>query len=177
MISSTSEYALRALIHMAGLPAGQTVLGADLARITDVPQNYLSKILHALNRAGIVRATRGSGGGYGLDRDPKGIRLVEVVEVFEGPRARLGCLLGKDLSCSDEQPCSAHARWREIRNSYMTFMEEATLEEIAGSQAETRTKSGTRSGRGLAPRVPKRAPEQRGRARSGRGSGTRRGKA
>ena len=72
----------------------------------------------ALSKAGIVKATRGLGGGDGLNRDPKEIRLVQVVEVFEGSRARLGCLLGKDLSCSDERPCSAHARWREIRRKW-----------------------------------------------------------
>ena len=131
MLSATAEYALRALIYLAALPAGEAALGKSIAECSGVPKNYLSKILHGLKKAGYLATARGTGGGYRLRRPANDIRLVEVAELFEGPRSRLGCFLGNERECSDERPCSAHARWGPIRAQYIEFMESTTLAELA----------------------------------------------
>ena len=66
MVSTTSQYALRALLALARLPKGEPALGRQLAAREGIPHNYLAKILKELNSAGIVSATRGIGGGYRL---------------------------------------------------------------------------------------------------------------
>ena len=53
MLSATAEYALRALIYLAALPAGEAALGKSIAECSGVPKNYLSKILHGLKKAGV----------------------------------------------------------------------------------------------------------------------------
>ena len=131
MLSTTTKHALRALVVLAGRDVGSAMLGRDLAVAANIPANYLSKILLDLRKAGLVKATRGSGGGYSLAVSAESIRLVDVVEVFEGVLAKPACLLGCDHPCSDETPCSAHALWREIRQSYIEFLETTTLAEIA----------------------------------------------
>jgi Rrf2 family protein len=67
MLSITSQYALRALSHLAR-QSGEAVLGRDLARSVEIPANYLSKVLLTLRNAGLVATARGSGGGYRLSR-------------------------------------------------------------------------------------------------------------
>jgi len=131
MLSTTTKHALRALVVLAGRDNGTAMLGRDLAAAASIPPNYLAKILLDLRRAGLVGATRGSGGGYKLVVPAEQIALVDVVEVFEGVVARPACLLGCDHPCSDETPCSAHSVWREIRQSYISFLEKTTLAEIA----------------------------------------------
>ena len=42
MFSTTSEYALRALVQLAREPAGASVLGQDLASRAHIPANYLA---------------------------------------------------------------------------------------------------------------------------------------
>ncbi len=132
MLSVTSEHALRSLVHLARLGPGKTMLGKDLAQVSGVPAQYLAKILLTLRNAGLVAATRGSGGGYGLQRDPHGVLLIEVVELFEGVKTRSDCLLGAKLHCSDHDPCSAHQAWSQVRQRYIEFLEKTTLAEIAG---------------------------------------------
>lgn len=107
------------------------MLGRDLAAIAKIPANYLSKILLDLGRAGLVDATRGSGGGYRLAVRPSEITLIDIVEVFEGVRSRPDCLLGCDHPCSDDNPCSAHAAWRAVKKAHMDFLETTTLADIA----------------------------------------------
>lgn len=130
MFSTTCEYALRALVALARMPEGTAVLGRDLAREAEIPANYLSKILLALRNAGVLTTARGTGGGYRLRKAPSDIRLVDVVELFDGARARPACLLG-NKECSDENPCSAHAAWRGVRKAYVEFLETTTLASIA----------------------------------------------
>lgn len=138
MLSTTSEYALRALIYLAARPRGTAVLGRDLAEQCDIPANYLSKILLSLRNAGMISAVRGSGGGYSLERPPDGIRLIEVVELFDGPRARPECFLGQHKKCNDATPCSAHQAWRDVRNAYIHLLESTTLASISELQPVAR---------------------------------------
>lgn len=96
ILGATVEQALRALRHMATLPEDNIILGGDLAKAANVPANYLSKILWTLGKAGIIDATRGTGGGYRLRRKAEDIRLIEIVGLFEPGHLKSGCLLGHD---------------------------------------------------------------------------------
>ncbi|HWR35239.1 MAG TPA: Rrf2 family transcriptional regulator [Clostridia bacterium] len=130
MFSATSEYALRALSQLARLPRGTSMLGRDLSEATGVPGKYLSKVMLSLRNAGLVGAIRGSGGGYRLMRTPEAIRLLEVVELFEGRTVRPECILGRG-GCSDVTACAAHAAWREVSISYLKFLQTTTLADIS----------------------------------------------
>lgn len=143
MLTSTTQHAFRALVHLARLPEGASVLGRDLAERADIPANYLSKILLTLRNAGFVDTTRGHGGGYRLAVPAEAIRLIDVVELFEGIRSKPGCFLGEKHDCSDDNPCSAHAMWKEVKASYVNFLESNTVADIA-RPAETK---GGRPGR------------------------------
>jgi Rrf2 family protein len=131
MLTITSKHALRALAHLASLPEGKTLLGKDLAKMAEIPPNYLSKILWALGSAGIIDATRGSGGGYRLSRRPERIRLIDVVELFDKPRVKPGCFLWENRDCSDGDPCTAHEMWRDVGAAYIRFLESTTLADIS----------------------------------------------
>ena len=129
MLSTTAEYALRALISLAQEPDKAT-LGRDLAASSGVPANYLSKILLDLKKAGFVQAVRGTGGGYRLGRSPKEVRLMDVVEFVDGASARPGCFLAGSSACSDDDPCLAHDRWGAVRDQYVAFLESTTLADV-----------------------------------------------
>ncbi|MEE8526083.1 MAG: Rrf2 family transcriptional regulator [Thermoanaerobaculia bacterium] len=135
--SSTAEYALRSLSHLAERGGEDpAILGRDLAELTQIPANYLSKILLTLNRAGIVEATRGLGGGYRLRRPASEVYLAEVLELFDPPEGDSACFLGGGRVCSAENPCPAHDRWRLVRQTYLDFTRNTTLAEIARPAAE-----------------------------------------
>lgn len=131
MISTTSEYALRALAQLARLPEGTAVLARDLAKATNVPSNYLSKILVSMRNAGILDSTRGSGGGYRLHKPAEEIFLIDVIELFEGSKAKPTCLLN-NRECSEQTPCTAHRAWRELSMAYNGFLISTSLASIAG---------------------------------------------
>ena len=97
LISQTAEYALRAVVHLAKSQLrdgqiSQTV--SEIADNTQVPVNYLSKVLQQLARAEIISSQRGIGGGFKLFRAPAEITIYDVVQAVDSvPRIR-SCPLG-----------------------------------------------------------------------------------
>lgn len=143
MLSTTSEYALRALAYLAQQPANTAQLGRDLARAVDIPANYLSKVLLTLRNAGLVATTRGSGGGYRLRKRADEIFLIDVVELFdEISRSKPSCFLRHTRPCSNARPCTAHAAWSDLQAAYLGFLVSTPLSEIAGVHPEATVKSG-----------------------------------
>lgn len=133
MLSTTSQYALRALSHLARQSSG-TVLGRDLAQSVEIPANYLSKVLLTLRNAGFVDATRGSGGGYRLGKSANDIHLIDVVELFEEvSRTKPPCFLGRTRACSETRPCTAHSTWNWLQSAYLGFLISTPLSAIAGN--------------------------------------------
>ncbi len=88
MISATAEYALRATVFLARRH-GRKVSRQEIANATDVPADYLLKVLKTLDEAGIVESQRGPGGGYELVKPPQLITVLDVVNaVDEIPRIK-----------------------------------------------------------------------------------------
>jgi Rrf2 family protein len=131
MLSTTSEYALRALTVLAALPQGASMLGRDLARHTGIPGRYLAKVLTTLHNAGMVGTARGSNGGYWLSRSPDSIHMQEVVALFDSAAMRRSCLLWPGRACSEDHPCSAHTSWKAVRDAYLRFLENVTVADIS----------------------------------------------
>ncbi len=135
MLSATARYALRALVNLAAEPDGKPLLGKDLSKAADIPPNYLSKILWTLGSEGYITATRGTRGGYRLERRPEEIRLADIVELFDPARIAAGCLLHAGQPCSEETACAAHETWKHVKAAYTEFLEQTTLAALVENHA------------------------------------------
>jgi Rrf2 family protein len=127
MFSQTVEYALRAVVQLAGVaPEPQTT--EQIARVTKVPQAYLSKVLQSLVQAGIVRSQRGIGGGMALVKTPRDLTILEVVNAVDPIRRIRTCPL--ELAAHGVNLCPLH---RRVDNA-LALVEEAfrstTLQEV-----------------------------------------------
>ena len=94
------------------------IVGGNWRKRRGIPANFLAKLMLMLRNAGIVDATRGLGGGYRLVKQPDEITLMQVVELFEGIRARPGCFLGEKHACNDQEACTAHSGWKVVCEAY-----------------------------------------------------------
>ena len=130
MLTTTSEYAIRALTFLARLAEGETMLGRDLAEQAGIPANYLSKIMWTLGNSGIIHASRGNGGGYRLNRKAENIRIFEIVELFDRDRAGIECFLG-GRECDPINPCTAHDAWKGVREAYLQFLHTTRLCDVS----------------------------------------------
>ena len=138
MLSQTAEYALRTLLFLGEHRDRTLVRVGELAEALDIPQNYLSKTLHQLARAGVLASSRGKLGGFRLARSADQISLAEVIAPFDGPTAARTCLLGRAV-CSDQSPCAAHARWKGVSAQVADFFRETTVADLLAGRAARRS--------------------------------------
>jgi len=130
MISKTAEYALRAMVALRNQGPQGRVLNRDLSKLTKIPQNYLSKIMHALARSGLVVSERGPNGGFRLRRNAGSITAYQIVTLFEDLDGHKRCLLG-EKNCRDSTACPAHEGWKAVRETYERYLKETTLDVLA----------------------------------------------
>ena len=129
LLSQTSTYAVRAAIHLAEHAETARVPVGDIATALGVPRNYLSKILHTLAKRDLLSSSRGRGGGFELIVPAAALPLLAVVEPFDELEARQQCLLGR-TRCSDQSPCAAHHRWKEMVDRVTAFFRETTVQDL-----------------------------------------------
>lgn len=133
LFTTVCEYALRALTHLAVYGQGKPVQVKDIAEAEDIPRHFLAKILNQLTYKGLVKATRGPGGGFRLTRPPEEILVKDVIEsvdTFESITRR--CVLGLD-ECSDTQPCPMHDSWSVFRERFLGSVSGLSLAELGES--------------------------------------------
>jgi len=127
------------LIYLAEKNAPGPVLVREIAEAADVPQPSLAKILHSLRGRGLVRSTKGPGGGYQLARPGDQMRVVDVIEAVDG-RIEMDrvCVLGLD-TCSDDASCALHDVWKLFRQNYTSTLSTMTLRHAADVLKAKRT--------------------------------------
>ena len=129
--SPTCQHALRALIYLAHRNSARPVLVREIAEAAEVPKQSLAKILHGLRNKGLVKSTKGPGGGYQLSRPGWELRVIDVIEAVDGPvDLSSDCILGLDR-CTDESPCALHDYWKLFREQYFSTISDMTLSEAA----------------------------------------------
>ncbi len=134
MLSSTAEYALRAVLFLAQHPERSPMRAGELAAALRVPPNYLAKILHQLVKLEILRSSRGRNGGFELAISPRRLTLLRVVESFDPLRKRQRCLLGRK-ECGDRNACPVHSRWKVLAEQIVRFFRQTTVGDLLAQGA------------------------------------------
>ncbi|MFN8581180.1 MAG: Rrf2 family transcriptional regulator [Gemmatimonadaceae bacterium] len=131
-ISGTTQYALRAVLHVAEHGRTAPVRVDAIAAALDVPRNYLSKTLHAL--ACLVCCAQDAAHVVGFSwRTTLILTLARVAEPFDD-LAQRQCLL-RQQACGARSSCPAHARWEAISTSLTTFFGETTVADLLHGRA------------------------------------------
>ncbi len=81
-LQKNTRLALYSVLEFAAQPERQFSTG-EIAGKYDASPHHLAKVLARLRRAGLVRAARGSGGGYRFSGNAKRATLLDVIGLFE----------------------------------------------------------------------------------------------
>lgn len=135
MFSQTVEYALRAVVHLSSVaPQPQTT--DQIATTTLVPKAYLSKVLQALVRGGIVHSQRGGAGGMTLVKPPAKLSILDVVNAVEPIQRIKTCPLG--LKAHGHKLCPLHRRMDNALASMEKAFAGTTLAEVLADPSKSK---------------------------------------
>jgi Rrf2 family protein len=133
-LTRAADYAIRVMVHLAGVPSGLRTCKEDIAQSTEVPGEFLSKILQSLSRARLVRSRRGVRGGFELARPGAEITMLEVIEALEGT-LELNVCLSQGANCGRRWWCPAHMVWMEAQTAMVRVLAATTLDHLVRAAA------------------------------------------
>ena len=132
-LSKKSEYALRALIEIAGRGPHGIVQIPEISAKENIPKKFLEAILLQLKNSGILRSKRGVGGGYSFSRSPADVTLGEVIRLMDGPLAPISCVSQtayERCTCPSEEECGLRSVMMEVRQALVDILDKKTIGDI-----------------------------------------------
>jgi Rrf2 family transcriptional regulator, nitric oxide-sensitive transcriptional repressor len=123
-----SDIGLRALMYL-GAHAGRTVPTAEISNAMNVSHDHLMKCLQALDALGVVRGTRGRGGGFELSAAGRSIRLGDLVRRLEPSLALAECF-EPDSSCPLTGSCRLADALGEAQRAFFAALDRHTLADL-----------------------------------------------
>lgn len=115
---------------MAQQPSEKLVLVSEISRNQNIPETFLAKIFQRLSKAGLLRSSRGSKGGFSLGKPANEITMREVIEAIEGPIALNRCLR-REGECEEEEVCPIHQVWEKAQERFLEILDRTTMEDLA----------------------------------------------
>jgi FeS assembly SUF system regulator len=116
-LSSMADYAVVTMSAAARHCGMVRVSAAQLAEETGLPVPTVQKVVSYLTAAGLLRSSRGAGGGLKLARPAAAITLADIVEAVEGPIALTACTDHGKHDCGLESACAVRPHWGVVNEA------------------------------------------------------------
>jgi Rrf2 family transcriptional regulator, cysteine metabolism repressor len=126
-LSTKTRYSLRALAELGERQDSEPVQLKYIAKKQELPIKYLEAIFNTLKKNGIVKSVRGANGGYLINKDTEKIKILDIVEIFEGKLKIVHC---KDDNCSKMASCPTYNIYNEISNQFRYVLNSYSLKNI-----------------------------------------------
>lgn len=127
-----ADYAVVTMTAASRHCGGARVSAGQLAEETGLPAPTVQKVVSQLTAAGLLRSTRGVGGGLKLARPAAAITLADIVEAVEGPIALTSCSENGRHDCTLEQACSVRPHWDIVNRTLRGALADVPLTQLAG---------------------------------------------
>lgn len=108
--------------------------GDQIAKVTQVPAPYLSKVLQPLIKARLVQSQRGLGGGFTLAKAPETITILQVINAVDPIERIETCPLGLDEH--SDTLCPLHKRLDDAVALIEDAFAKTTISELLQSPAD-----------------------------------------
>lgn len=142
-VSRRTDYASRAILALALADGGPLKL-EQIAEATEAPRSVLEQVMPVLRNAGVVRSTRGPGGGYRLNKPASEITLERVVRLFEGQLAPIGYATRHEPDpCPEIVARSLRETWVEVRDATIDILARATFADLAARASQSGSRPAT----------------------------------
>jgi Rrf2 family transcriptional regulator, nitric oxide-sensitive transcriptional repressor len=125
-MTAFTDFGLRALILLADRP--EAILSA--AAIADhfhVSRHHMAKVLQELASAGYVESIRGPQGGVRLARDPRDIRIGDVVRSLDKDQPLVDCFRTDGGDCVLLPRCRLKAMLARAKQGFLRELDRFTL--------------------------------------------------
>ncbi len=127
-LTSKGRYAVTAMLDLAFHSQSRPVTLSQISERQDISLSYLEQLFTRLRKGGLVRSTRGPGGGYSLERVPEQIAVAEIISAVDEVVDTTRC--SGSHNCQGGNRCLTHELWDELSRQIYGFLSEITLRDL-----------------------------------------------
>lgn len=132
-LSPLEEYGLRCLIQLARSKGVQPVTIRQISENEGLSLAYVGKLMFLLQKADLVRSTRGVQGGYVLAKPAHALNLLQVFQALDPGALEDVCgkFTGTGDACVHNGACAIKSVWRGLAEQIDGYLRNVSLGELA----------------------------------------------
>ena len=130
-LTTKGRYAVMAMADLAANQNGKPVSLNDISLRQNISLSYLEQLFSKLRNEKLVKSVRGPSGGYILEKNPKEIRISNIIFAVDEQVKTLNCKRESKKGCNGKTiKCITHNLWDDLENHINNFFEKNTLKDI-----------------------------------------------
>ena len=130
-LTSKGRYAVMAMADLAKINTSHPVSLSEISLRQGISISFLEQIFLKLKKNNLVKSSRGSSGGYTLNKDPDEIKLSSIINAVDERVKTVGCKKESKKGCNGKSvKCITHSLWDDLENHINSFFDKNTLSDI-----------------------------------------------
>lgn len=135
-ISAKGRYAIKLMLDLAIYYNGETVKLKDIAKRQEISEKYLEQIAATLNKASLVKSSRGAKGGYRLSASPENYTIGLILRTIEGDLSPVDCAEIRGEFCVKRDTCITVKIWKRLDDAVNNVLDNIKLSDLVEWQNE-----------------------------------------
>ena len=127
-LTTKGRYAVTAMLDLAIHYENGPISLADISERQGISLSYLEQLFTKLRRNGLVKSTRGPGGGYALSRPAHEVAVADVITAVDEKVDTTRC--GGMSNCQNDERCLTHELWVDLSDQIYTFLSSISLGQL-----------------------------------------------
>tara|TARA_Y100000748_G_scaffold67791_1_gene55216 strand:- start:3 stop:572 length:570 start_codon:yes stop_codon:yes gene_type:complete len=130
-LTTKGRYAVMAMADLAANQNGKPVSLTDISLRQNISLSYLEQLFLKLKNEKLVKSIRGASGGYILDKNPKDIRISNIIFAVDEKVKTLNCKRESKKGCHGKTvKCITHNLWDDLEKHINQFFEKVSLNDL-----------------------------------------------
>ena len=130
-LTTKGRYAVMAMADLATYQNGKPVSLVDISLRQNISLSYLEQLFSKLKNEQLVKSVRGSSGGYVLEKNPKDIKLSNIIFAVDEQVRTLNCKRESKKGCNGRSTkCITHNLWDDLEQHINKFFDNVSLNDL-----------------------------------------------
>ena len=130
-LTTKGRYAVMAMADLATYQNGKPVSLVDISLRQNISLSYLEHLFSKLKNEKLVKSVRGASGGYVLEKNPKDIKLSNIIFAVDEQVKTLNCKRESKKGCNGRSTkCITHNLWDDLEQHINKFFDNVSLNDL-----------------------------------------------
>ena len=130
-LTNKGRYAVMAMADLASNAKERPISLAEISTRQNISLAYLEQIFLKLKNNKLVKSSRGSAGGYILEKPASEIKLSNIIHAVDEEVKTLNCKKNSKRGCNNKSTkCITHNLWDQLDQHINGFFEKVKLQDL-----------------------------------------------